>query len=78
MMAYTHPTKYKGVRFDTPLQQNIRKAYVEANCLKCDKFCGKEHDFAECSRPQDCPKPISQVSLIQPESQIKCKSEDEA
>ena len=75
--TYTHPHKYKGLRFDIPNNQKIVKAYVEANCLKCDKFCGKEHDFTECSKPQDCPKPVIQVSLIDPDSNIRCESEDE-
>ena len=74
-MNYTHPKEYKGLRFSTPNNQKIRKAYVEANCLKCDKFCGKEHDFVECNMPQDCPKPIREVSMIDPDCDIKCESE---
>lgn len=33
-MKYTHPKVYKGVR-NTPLSQNVRKLFIEENCLKC-------------------------------------------
>lgn len=80
-MEYTHPHKYKGLKFDTPNNQGIMKEYVEANCLRCDLFMGKEHDFSECNmRESDtyctCPKECRKaVPLINPYSFIKCKSE---
>lgn len=75
-ITYVHPKEYTGLTFNTPMQQKIRKAYVEANCLKCNKFNGKEHDFSECRLRIDCPQPVKQVSLIDPDCCIKCKSED--
>lgn len=75
-IKYIHPKDYTGLNFSTPLQQKIRKAYVEANCLKCDKFNGKEHDFSECKLHVDCPQPVKQVSLIDPDCCIKCESEE--
>lgn len=83
-MRYIHPTKYKGLRLDTPNNQLIMKAFVETNCLKCDLFCGKEHDFAECkvqfnprSNDTTCPPECRRgVSHIDPESEIKCESEN--
>lgn len=80
-MEYIHPQKYKGVRPDTPDNQAITKEYVEANCLRCDLFMGREHDFSECNRvwsspnttcPDECRRG---VSLINPYGFIKCKSE---
>lgn len=80
-MEYVHPQKYKGIKIDTPNNQAITKAYVEANCLKCDLFMGKEHDFSECNKtwfdpnmtcPQECRRA---VPLIYPHQFIKCKSE---
>ena len=80
-MKYIHPAKYKGVKFDTPHNQLVRKALVEANCLKCDLFCGKEHDFSECKifgKDTTCPPECRRgVSLIDTESEIKCESEDD-
>lgn len=73
--AYRHPKKYDGIKFDTEFQQEIIKAFVEYNCLNCDKFNGREHDFYECNRPEDCPKPIYTVSLIDPKSMRKCESD---
>lgn len=75
-IKYIHPKEYAGLNFSTPLQQKIRKAYVEANCLKCDKFNGKEHDFSECKLHVDCPQPVKQVSLIDPDCCIQCESEE--
>lgn len=83
-MRYIHPAKYKGLKFNDSHNQTVCKALVEKNCLKCDLFCGKEHDFSECKRnfysksneitcPLECRKG---VSLINPESEIKCESED--
>jgi len=83
-MKYVHPAKYKGLKVDTPNNQLITKALVETNCLKCDLFCGKEHDFSECnrhivgSRAKDCtcpPECRRGVSLIQPGMEIRCESE---
>lgn len=84
-MKYIHPVKYKGLKFDTPNNQLIRKAFVEANCLKCDLFCGKEHDFSECeirfnpkSKDSTCPVECRKgVSLVDPGSEIKYESEVE-
>ena len=42
-MEYKHPEKYEGIR-----NQSIAKVMVNENCLKCEKFCGQEHDFSEC------------------------------
>ena len=83
-MKYVHPAKYKGLKVDTPNNQLIAKAFVETNCLKCDLFCGKDHDFSECnrhivgSRAKDCtcpPECRRGVSLIQPGMEIRCESE---
>lgn len=74
-MKYIHPKRYFGLKFDTDNQQLIMKAYVEHNCLKCDKFCGRNHDFSECNRPADCPKPIRHVSLIDPKCDINLESD---
>lgn len=83
-MKYVHPAKYKGLKVDTPNNQLITKALVETNCLKCDLFCGKDHDFSECnrhivgSRAKDCtcpPECQRGVSLIQPGMEIQCESE---
>ena len=80
-MEYIHPQKYKGLKFDTPNNQAITKEYVEANCLKCDLFMGREHDFSECNNKWTdsyctCPKECrTAVSLVDPYSFIKCKSE---
>lgn len=83
-MKYVHPAKYKGLKVDTPNNQLITKALVETNCLKCDLFCGKDHDFSECnrhivgSRAKDCtcpPECRRGVSLIQPGMEIQCESE---
>ena len=82
-MEYVHPQKYKGIKFDTPNAQARMKLYVEENCLKCDLFMGKEHDFAECNHtlfsldctcPQECRRP---PAWGDPYSFIKCKSEGE-
>lgn len=80
-MNYTHPKSYKGLQVSTPNKQLILKAYVEANCLKCDNFCGQEHDFSECKLallkynnitcPVECRTP---VSLVDPGSCVKLKS----
>lgn len=80
-MKYTHPKEYRGLEIDTPNNQAIMKEYVEANCLQCDLFNGREHDFSECNRHwQDphctCPKECrNAVSLIDPYSFIKCNVE---
>lgn len=80
VMEYVHPQKYKGLKLDTPTQQAITKEYVEANCLRCDLFMGREHDFSECNRKEydpncTCPKECRKaVSLVDPYSFIKCKS----
>ena len=55
-MIYKHPKKYIGVS-DNPHVQLRAKQYVERNCLKCDKFCGIEHDFSECNLKLFCGKP---------------------
>ena len=82
-MKYIHPAKYKGLKVDTPNNQLITKAFVETNCLKCDLFCGKDHDFSECDRhifgskaygctcPPECRRG---VSLVQTGMEIQCES----
>lgn len=83
-MEYVHPGHYKGLRVDTPNNQNIRRAIVEEYCLKCDQFMGQEHDFSECQtfdkwengkivKKKTCPFKYVAVSLIDP--QIECKIE---
>lgn len=87
-MEYIHPKHYKGLKFDTPHNQLIRRAYVERYCLFCDKFMGKEHDFSECRlhdkteygkvvEYKTCPFEWAAVPLIHPEIAIKCKVEGE-
>lgn len=73
-MTYVHPIQYAGLKFNSPNNQKVMKAWVEANCLKCTKFCGREHSFDECTRPQDCPKPVTYVSLVEPDCCIKLPS----
>lgn len=84
-MKYVHPKHYKGLKFDTPQNQNIVRARVERYCLKCSEFMGKEHDFSECQtfdnwkngkliKMKTCPFPHVAVSVIAPE--VKCDIED--
>lgn len=75
-MEYIHPLKYEGLRFDTPNNQLTMKEQVEVNCLKCDLFMGKEHDFSQCDMKVNCPKECRKaVSLI--EHTVKCRMEGE-
>lgn len=80
-MEYVHPKKYKGLQIDTPNNQAIIKVYVEENCLRCDLFNGRDHNFSECNRqwanpectcPKECrrPTPLADAHLF-----IKCRSE---
>jgi len=72
-MEYIHPKKYDCIR-----NQNIARLIVEENCLKCDKFMGAEHDFAECDLTgKYCPKPYKAPSLFHAEDFVKCKIEGE-
>ena len=81
-MEYTHPKHYEGLKFDSPLNQEILKRRVEKYCLKCDKFMGKEHDFSECRtsdkwkngkiiQKKTCPFSSVAVSIIQPQASYK-------
>ncbi len=68
-MEYKHPKKYVGMSENLHMQHRIRQK-VEAMCLKCEKFMGKEHDFSEClSLPtlahlymgEKCPKNLMEL-----------------
>lgn len=47
-MKYLHAKQYEGADKNPHIQFRV-KQHVENNCLKCEKFCGKEHDFKECN-----------------------------
>ena len=79
--AYKHPKEYAGLTFNSDRAQLYAKARVEVNCLRCELFGGRDHDFSECNIrhkdkdctcPPECRKPFS---LIQPEIHIKCPSD---
>ena len=75
-MKYIHPEHYEGLKFDSEFRQAIARRYVERNCLKCDLFAGKDHDFSECNVcmhmpiltkgkitcPDECQKSVGVVS----------------
>ena len=49
-MNYTHPKRYKGMKYSVIPDDayEIFLNLVEANCFRCENFMGSEHDFSEC------------------------------
>ena len=70
-MTYKHPSRYKGTR-----NQDIRRVFVEENCLMCSEFIGQEHDFDDC-KPfySKCPKPVKHPPLVEAEQFVKLSDE---
>lgn len=70
-MKYKHPKIYKGIR-----NQDIARQMVEENCLKCDKFMGQDHDFAECDIKNPCFYGFKEPSLLYARDFVKLESEE--
>ena len=77
-LKYIHPKKYIGVSENAHIQLRT-KQYVERNCLKCDKFCGTEHDFEECnySYGKGCDKKFQSKTIYQDDKSLIYESEGE-
>lgn len=78
---YVHPKTYAGI-INTPNNQAIQRAFVEVNCLWCEEFCGREHDFSNCitrnkdgQRVRMCRSWAKEVSLVSPGMEVRCRVE---
>lgn len=77
-MNYKHPHEYKGTDKNPHIQLRV-KQHVENNCLKCDKFCGTEHDFKECNLRLGGCRPICDLKFeytFHHNKPLKFESED--
>ena len=78
-MKYKHPIKYIGIN-ENPHVQLRAKQYVETNCLKCDRFCGIEHDFNECNLKlfggKACDKEFENETIYQSHANLRYESEN--
>lgn len=77
-MTYKHPNRYAGSSENNHVQFRT-KQFVESNCLKCENFMGKEHNFEDCSfnihkRPM-CNKSFKTVDFSYGQN-LKYESED--
>lgn len=79
--SYVHPKAYAGI-LNTPTSQAIQRAFVETNCLRCEEFCGRAHDFTNClttdgngQRVWICRGWVKGVSLAYPGMEVRCRVE---